>query len=107
MIKFKNSVLLAILSIFLLTVSCETTELDLLDSPNALAPNQADVDLFLNAMQLGFAGYFEQITEEASEVIRMKHMFGPNYDNAYGPTTFDNHWVIYSGFLADARNMVP
>lgn len=87
--------------------SCETTKLDLLDSPNALNPEQASVELFLNALELGFAGFFEQVTEEASQVIRMKHMFGPTYDNAYGPTTFDGHWTVYSGFLADARNMVP
>ena len=107
MIKFKNYVLLALLSIGLLTVSCETTELDLLDSPNSLQPTQADVDLFLNAMQKDFADYFEQITEEASELVRMKHMFGPDYDNAYGSTTFDGHWVVYNELLADARVMVP
>jgi len=108
MIKFKNKVLLAVASIVLLIASsCETTELDLLDSPNTLSPTQADVDLFLNSMQLGFASFLEQVTEEAAEVVRQKHMFGPTYDNAYGPTTFDAHWFIYSGFLADARTMVP
>ncbi len=109
MIKFKNKVLLGLVSLSLLigVASCETLELDLLDTPNALIPEQGSVDLFLTSMELSFAGYFEQITEEASEVVRMKHMFGPTYQNAYGPTTFDGHWSVYSGFMADSRAMVP
>jgi len=108
MIKFKNSILLAVTSIVLLiATSCETTELDLLDSPNTLSPTQGSVDLFLNAMENSFAFFLEQVTEEAAEVVRLKHMFGPTYATAYGPTTFDAHWTIYSSFLADARAMVP
>jgi hypothetical protein len=109
MIKLKNKVLIGAMSIFILISvgSCETTELDLLDSPNTLAPSQGSVDLFLNAIQIGFADFLEQVTEEAAEVTRMKHMFGPTYASAYGPTTFDGHWVVYSGLMADARAMVP
>lgn len=109
MIKFKNKVLLGVASIFILfgATSCETTELDILDSPNTLSPSQGSVDLFLNAMQLDFADFLEQVTEEAAEVTRLKHMFGPTYASAYGPTTFDGHWVIYNELLADARAMVP
>lgn len=109
MIKFKNKVLLAAASIFILAgvSSCETTKLDLLDSPNVLTPEQGDVNLFLNAIEIGFSGFLEQVTEEAAEVTRMKHMFGPTYQNAYVPTTFDGHWAVYSGLLADVRAMVP
>ena len=118
MIKFKNSILLAVTSIVLLVAtSCETTELDLLDSPNSLSPTQGSVDLFLNSIQLGFAGFLEQVTEEASEVVRLKHMFGPTYQTAYAPTTFDAHWEVYAGLrvitgdfrgvLADVKAMVP
>ena len=105
--KIYKYLLLTILSTGTFFYSCETTELDLLDSPNTLAPDQGSVDLFLSAMQQGFAIFLEQVTEEAAEVTRMKHMFGPTYENAYGPTTFDQHWVIYSGFMADARALVP
>lgn len=108
MIKFKNSILLVAVSVFLLiAASCETTQLDLLDSPNTLSPNQGSIDLFLNAMENSYAFWLEQVTEESSEVVRLKHMFGPTYDNAYVPTDFDAHWFIYNQFLADARAMVP
>ncbi len=118
MIKFKNSILLAVTSIVLLiATSCETTELDLLDSPNTLSPTQGSVDLFLNSIQLGFGGFLEQVTEEAAEVVRLKHMFGPTYQTAYAPTTFDAHWDVYRGgyvfqgdfrgVLADVKAMIP
>ena len=105
--KIYKYLLLTVFTTSGLFYSCETTELDLLDSPNTLAPNQGDVDLFLNAIEIGFASFLEQITEEAAEVTRMKHMFGPTYLSAYGPTTFDSHWVVYSGLMADVRAMVP
>ncbi len=106
MIKFKNKFSLALASIIILfATSCETTELDLLDTPNQVT--SGNVELFLNAMQIDFAFWLEQVTEEAAEVVRLKHMFGPTYDNAYGPTTFDAHWTIYNSFMADTRAMVP
>lgn len=109
MIKFNNKVLFAAASIFILigVSSCETTNLDLLDSPNTLTPDQGDVDLFLNSIEIDFVNFYESITEEAAQVTRMKHMFGPTYQSAYGPTTFDTDWTVYSGMLADVRTMVP
>lgn len=106
MIKFKNKISLTLASIILVfATSCETLELDLLDTPNQVT--SGNVELFLNAMQIDFADWLEQVTEEAAEVVRLKHMFGPTYDNAYGPTAFDAHWFIYNNFIADARAMVP
>jgi len=87
--------------------SCETIELDLLDSPNALQPDQASIDFFLNAMQEDFARFVQNVAEQTSEVTRIKHMFGPTYANAYSPATFNGYWRIYSQLLADARVMVP
>ncbi|WP_378177799.1 SusD/RagB family nutrient-binding outer membrane lipoprotein [Aquimarina sp. SS2-1] len=88
--------------------SCETTELEILESPNVLNPNQADIDFFLNSMQLTTATFFENITEEGMETTRILHMFGPTYDNAYGPGQLNNAYTnAYAGILADNRAMVP
>ncbi|APG61152.1 SusD/RagB family nutrient-binding outer membrane lipoprotein [Christiangramia salexigens] len=84
--------------------SCETTELEILDNPNALAPNTADTDFYLNSIQVDLASYFEAITEEGMEVTRMLHMFGPLYSNAYLASQFDFPYsVAYADIIADAR----
>jgi Starch-binding associating with outer membrane len=105
--KIYKYLLLTMLTTGTLFYSCETTELDLLDSPNTLSPEQGSVELFLNAMELSFAGFVENITEASAEVTRIKHMFGPTYQTAYSPAFFNGHWSIYSSFMADSRAMVP
>jgi len=108
MIKIKNSVLYLATSVFLLfAVSCETTKLNLLDSPNSLQPEQADVDFFLNSMEQAFARFVTSAQREPAQLMRMKHMFGPTYDNAYSPTDFDTDWSIYNSVLADVTTVVP
>ncbi|MGY3792600.1 SusD/RagB family nutrient-binding outer membrane lipoprotein [uncultured Aquimarina sp.] len=88
--------------------SCETTELEILESPNVLRPDQADVDFFLNSMQISASTFFEQITEEGMEVTRILHQAGPTYDNGYGPAQLDAPYTTaYAGILADNRAMAP
>ncbi|WP_373516547.1 SusD/RagB family nutrient-binding outer membrane lipoprotein [Pricia sp.] len=92
--------------------SCETTQLEILESPNALAPSQADVDLFLNSIEIELAALVDGtqsqdnagFSERGMEVTRILHMFGPTYDNAYLPGDFDNVYQdVYAGLLADTR----
>ncbi|MCM8567801.1 SusD/RagB family nutrient-binding outer membrane lipoprotein [Gramella jeungdoensis] len=102
----KNSVIkvFAMAIVLLGANSCETTELEILENPNALAPGNADVDFYLNSMQVDLASYFESITEEGMEVTRMLHMFGPIYSNAYQADQFDTPYSIaYADIIADAR----
>jgi hypothetical protein len=108
--KNKYSIISKIASVFFILAianSCNTVDFDKLDTPNSLTPNQADLDLFINSMELNFAYFVENVSDETTELTRMKHMFGPTYANAYGPTTFDSTWRIYSSFLTDARTLVP
>ena len=108
------------LAIFVLALglnSCESTELQILDSPNALTPTQADADLFLNSIQVGLGIFFDGdargfttigVSEEGAEVTRMLHMFGPTYTNAYPPSDFDRAWErAYAEILADIRALEP
>ena len=65
--KLKYLIISKITVVFILATvmnSCETLNLDQLDSPNALQPSQADVDLFLNAMQISFAFFVENVSDE-------------------------------------------
>ncbi|MEP2058408.1 MAG: SusD/RagB family nutrient-binding outer membrane lipoprotein [Maribacter litoralis] len=97
--------------------SCESTELQILDSPNVLIPVQADADLFLNSIEVGLGIFFDGdargfttigLSEEGAEVTRMLQMAGPTYTNAYPPGDFDRSWTqAYAEVLADVRALEP
>ena len=101
--------------ILILAGSCETGELEILVNPNAVSPEQSDIDFFLNNIQLGAITMFEgtptntfALSEAGMEVTRIMHMFGPNYQNAYLPSQLNSTWrAVYSTALPDIRTMVP
>lgn len=86
--------------------SCETTELDLTEDPNALTPAQADPDFYLNVIQEDFARFTESLGETMAEVVRIENMFGRDYQNAYDPANFDNEWEeAYQQILQNIKDM--
>ncbi|NJL13977.1 MAG: SusD/RagB family nutrient-binding outer membrane lipoprotein [Microscillaceae bacterium] len=88
--------------------SCEVLDTDVQDTPNALRPDQFDVNLLLNNVQLSTVTFFQGMTDEGMEVTRMIHMFGPLYQNAYFPENFDANWsTAYATVLADIRTLIP
>ena len=95
-------------------VSCETIELDVVDSPNDLSPAQSSVDFFLNQVQLmtaqihsGEEGRAENgLSQFGMEPVRIQHGFGPNYRENYAPSDFDRVWDnVYARALIDIRTM--
>ena len=107
--KTKTKILgITTILLLLLVNSCETTELELLNSPNALSPDSADIDFFMTSIQTDAAYFFEGVTERGMELTRIIHMYGPLYDNAYSPSNLNSIWSrFYSGALPDIRNLVP
>ena len=86
--------------------SCETTELDLTENPNALTPSQANPDFFLNSIQEDFARFVESFGRVGAEVTRIDYMFGRDYQNAYSPASFDGEWQsAYQGMMEDINKM--
>ena len=86
--------------------SCESTELDLTNDPNALTPSQANTDFYLNAAQQRFAEVVEELGEYGAEVVRIENMGTRNYQNAYSPATFDDPWEFsYQETLKNLRDM--
>lgn len=98
-------------SIGLLTFnSCETTDLDLTENPNALTPEQADVDFFLNDIQISFARTVNAYGTFGSETTRIDYMFGSggNYQTAYSDVSFSGVWSnSYQRVIKDIRTMNP
>ena len=85
---------------------CETIELDLRENPNAVTPEQASPDLFLNAIQEDFAFFVESVGETTSEVVRLDYMFGRDYQQAYQPNSFDGEWSnAYAAMFEDIKTM--
>ncbi len=114
--KIKNKVTLVILTLVVaMNFSCETTELELLENPNRLPNDKANIDLFLNNIQLALVELLEGdpvdnsgLNEQGMDVTRILHMFGPTYAAAYTQSVMDPQWVaVYSKALPDIRAMIP
>lgn len=98
--------LIALFGVILMISSCETLDLDIKDNPNALTPEQADPNFFLNAIQLNFASVMQRYGTTAGQVTRIHYMFGRDYFGAYSPTFFNERWDdSYQGVLKNIRLM--
>ena len=83
---------------------CDTMDLDLLDSPNALNETNANPEFYINSIQLDLRDFFFEVTEPGQEVTRILHMFGPLYQNAYAPSALNDAWnIAYAGIMPDVR----
>jgi hypothetical protein len=103
----KNIKYFIILAVSLLTLhSCETTDLDKKNNPNALNPSQADINLTMNAILIRTGTFTNSIGEYGSELTRIRNMFGNNYQNVYSPATFNVVWnQAYADIINDIRSM--
>ena len=78
-----------------------------LNNPNTPDPNTANTDLYLNVVQLNFASIFNGFSDIGMQVTRQIVMYGPTYQNAYTPTSFDGVWdASYSGFMKHANALI-
>jgi hypothetical protein len=101
--------ILASIGLFALN-SCETTEMDLIDNPNNLTPDQADINFFMNDIQISFARTVNTFGNLGSETTRINHMAGGggNYNTAYSDVNFNGVWAsAYQRVMKDIRTMNP
>lgn len=79
-----------------------------LNNPNTPDPLSANSDLYLNVVQLGFAGLFDGASDIGMQITRQIVMYGPTYGNAYTPTSFDGLWsTAYTSVLKHANVLIP
>ncbi|MEM9820582.1 MAG: SusD/RagB family nutrient-binding outer membrane lipoprotein [Bacteroidota bacterium] len=99
---------LSILLVVFMLSACELTELDTLDNPNAVTPDNVELSLIFNAVQLDFKDFFHWASDRTMTVVRMRAMTGGNnYNNAFGPTTFNVNWnIAYSDLLPDLDKLI-
>ena len=97
-------ILLGVVTLSGLFYSCETTELEILDNPNAINPNLADPGLLLNAIQINFVTNMNVFSDRSSDLTRIDYFFGRNYEENLGAGVLDGNWNrFYAGILPDVR----
>jgi len=80
----------------------------LLNNPNAPLPSAADVDLYMNRVQLSFAGFFNDANSFGQQITRQIIMYGPTYTNAYSATSFDGIWsTAYTQIFKHVNTLIP
>ncbi len=97
-----------LITALLATSSCDLTNLDLLDDPNAVKPDNADVNLYFNRVQIDFAAFFQVVSNSTMPAVRMTAMTTGNiYDNAWQAESFNTHWfAAYAQLLPDMRETI-
>lgn len=88
-----------------LVASCE---LDLLDNPNAVTANNANINFILNSIELNYAGNFNGFSDLGMRLTRMLNQPAAIYDNAVTPNSTNGLWTnSYAGIIADVNTMIP
>jgi hypothetical protein len=98
-----------VLALLYATVACETTELGILNDPNASSPDNLDVDFTLNSIQFNFAEFFEEATGAGADAVRLEYMFDEYTDNFQNTNPdLQNAWnLAYATVLQDVETLLP
>ena len=105
-----KKILPAILGILLIggISSCKKQFDKLLTNPNYPSAATADVDLYLNEVQLDFNTFWTSAGDYGAQLSRQQHWTGPFYRNGYTPSSFDFQWTTaYTGVLTNSNAMIP
>ena len=104
----KLNKLYLIIAFMFVGYSCEITDLDQLNNPNAVTAENAGLDLYWNSIQTSFAGWWYGNQTPMLQVARVACMtWGETYDNAYTAGSFNGSWnSVYSGLVPDIDAMI-
>jgi len=102
-----KKIFILVLSVSLLG-SCTKKLDELLVNPNGPTPESANADLYLTQLQLNFASFFSGASSFGMELTRQTVMYGPTYQAAYSPQSFDGVWsTAYTGVFKHANALIP
>jgi len=102
-----KKIFILILSVALIG-SCTRKLDDYLVNPNGPTPESANADLYLTQLQLNFSSFFNGASSYGMELTRMLVMYGPTYQAAYTPQSFDGLWsTAYTGVFKHANALIP
>jgi hypothetical protein len=85
-------------------ISCETTDLELLDNPNDVTIEKANLDRFLVAIQNDYKSFMHQMGDNGSSLTRIEYMFGLTYINNYDATSTNTEWgLAYQSIFSNIK----
>ena len=90
--KIYNVLFIAFLSALTVFQSCETVELEMLENPNSLSPDQANPSLLFNSVQLSYRNGVSSFNNIGAQLGRIDYMSGRIYFNNYGSGTLNGPW---------------
>jgi hypothetical protein len=106
--KLKNIYIILTMAFLTAFSSCKKEFNSLLTNPNNPSPETADVDLYLNQVQLSFSAFWTRASDLGAQLTRQQYWVGPYYRNGYTPASFDGEWSsAYTGVLANADALIP
>ncbi len=102
--KFKYKIWASLLVVGLFS-ACD---LDLLDDPNAVTPDNASAELLMNNVFIEFAQTVYTMTNVTQDYVRLSPMTGSElYNDAYGPEGYDFTWSqAYSTLFPDLNLVI-
>ncbi len=100
--KIYRLLFFAIAASSLLVVSCETLELEKVDNPNVLSPDQADPALLFNRIQMEYMTTVRSFSRNGAALGRINYLGNDDYFNAVDGGTLDFAWNnFYADMLPD------
>ena len=100
--KYNKYLIIIFLLAFALFQGCESLDLEKLNTPNALGPDQADPALLFNHIQNDYRDGVTNFNDIGGELSRIENMFGRVYYSNYPGSRLNNPWNnLYSGMLPD------
>ena len=88
--------------------SCKKTLDSITANPNSATPASADVDLYLNKVELSFKDFYTTTSDYGAQLSRQQNWGGPLYRNNYSPPDFDGIWTnAYQNVINNANAMIP
>ncbi|NNF35290.1 MAG: SusD/RagB family nutrient-binding outer membrane lipoprotein, partial [Saprospiraceae bacterium] len=97
-----------ILLLFAMFTSCnDLSEMDLLDDPKSIKPNQTNIELLNSSIQLSFKDFQYELHLIADGIVRYTSLNAFSYQDALRAEVGDKVWnVAYSEFLPDAELLI-
>ena len=101
--KIRNYIYALVAVMMISVTSCKDQfELDLLNNPNAVTQENADIELYFNAIQLNFNSFMYGVNRLSTPTVRMRVLGGIQYNSFYGATSFNGTWSnAYASLFPD------
>ncbi len=103
--KINKIQILLLLFLGLTFISCETTDLDLINDPNEVTIENGDLERYLVAIQVDYANFTEDMGRNGAQLTRLEQMRNPSYANVFDPASTNYEWgLAYQGMFSDMKN---